>query len=94
MVADRADERTQDHERRRRPGHGGMVLRGTHVERDRRRGRRRIRARQRRAKASGEGAIPQALGAVHSSGCMRRMSRDDVLWRAWDGSQSCGVFHA
>jgi hypothetical protein len=31
-VVCRADERTQDHERRRRPGHGGMALRGAHVE--------------------------------------------------------------
>jgi hypothetical protein len=71
-----------------------MVLRGTHVERDRRRGRRRVRARQRRAKASGEGAVTEAMGAVHSPRCMRRMSGDAVQWRAWDESQSRGVFHA
>jgi hypothetical protein len=71
-----------------------MVLRGTDVERDHRRGRRRVRARWRRAEASGEGAVTEAMGAVHSPRCMSRISGDAVQWRAsWDESQSCGVFH-
>jgi hypothetical protein len=82
----------QVHGRRRRSTVGRVVLRGADVKQDHRCGRCRVRPRWRGAEASRKGAVTEAMGAVHSPRCLRRVPLEAYRKRVSDESLLHGVF--